>query len=263
MILLMVTYERHFNMVLIQAQNDHLFGDSFQAAPSSAPVFSSSAFQAAAPSSAPDMFGASPFQLAPPAPAPQAYQQPAAPPSNFGGDSFQAYGAGTSNGHATGNVTNGNMFVPSQSFSSFESTPSSTTGGGGGFAQTPSMPQGQAFSNNQTYGINQSFMNNQTYIGHQSQSGNPSTMGAQQVSSSNNAGSQPQQSKKSFSPVKSALWADTLSTGLVDLNIAGRMFHSYYTYFLFTTSMRSWWLESFETVVDCYHLDFEKKQNCT
>jgi len=191
-----------------------LFGDSFQVLPSAtSDTFGSSAFQAPPASSTPDMFGGPAFQLAPPPPAPPAYQQPAAPPSTFGGESFQSFGAsGQSNGSMAGNGMNGNMFGQAQSFSSFDPAPA-------GYAQPPPAANGLGF------GGQQPFANNQPFGNSQHPSGNQSAFGGQQGHGNMNGNfSQPQQqqpAKKEFGPVKSAMWADTLSTGLIDLNIAG------------------------------------------
>lgn len=192
-----------------------LFGDSFQVLPSAtSDTFGSSAFQAPPAASTPDMFGGPAFQLAPPPPAPPAYQQPAAPPSTFGGESFQSFGAsGQSNGSMAGNGMNGNMYGQAQSFSSFDPAPA-------GYAHPPPAANGLGF------GGQPQFANNQPFGNSQHPSGNQSAFGAQQGHGNMNGSfSQPQQqqpAKKEFGPVKSAMWADTLSTGLIDLNIAGR-----------------------------------------
>lgn len=178
------------NGIIMQVQTNDLFGDSFLAAPSTAADgFGASAFQAppAPPAAAPaDPFGGSSFQLAPPPPPPPAYQQPsAAPPSN---NPFPSYGA------SNGNGLNGNMY--GQPPTPFDS----------GFS-------GQGYGNH-----------TQAHTRHQS-FGDP--FGAPQNSTNLNRSSSaplpPQQpAKKEFGPVKSAIWGDTLSMGLVDLNIAGR-----------------------------------------
>jgi len=180
---------------MMQVQTNDLFGDSFLAAPSTASDgFGASAFQASpapAVAAAPaDPFGGSSFQLAPPPPPPPAYQPPsAAPPSN---NSFPSYGA------SNGNGLNGNMF--GQSPTPFDS----------GFS-------GQGFGNN-----------SQAHTRHQS-FGDPFGAPQNNTGSLNRSASAPlppqqlqQPAKKEFGPVKSAIWGDTLSMGLVDLNIAGR-----------------------------------------
>lgn len=220
--------------VVMQVQTNDLFGDSFSATPSTASDgFEVSAFQATpgpspfqtASSTAPaasDPFGSSSFHLAPPPPPPVAYQPPTAPPSNFGGNSMHGFGApGVSNG--TG--TNGTTFGQSP-------TPFDTAAHNTGFSQASGLG----------YGNNQGFPRQQSFSGMpQASSANQSPYGVQQnMGGLHRSASAPhelhqpqpqpprpqQPARKEFGPVKSAIWGDTLSMGLVDLNIAGRkLFH--------------------------------------
>ncbi|XP_024357809.1 uncharacterized protein [Physcomitrium patens] len=212
-----------------QVQTNDLFGDSFSATPSTASDgFEVSAFQATpgpspfqtASSTAPaasDPFGSSSFHLAPPPPPPVAYQPPTAPPSNFGGNSMHGFGApGVSNG--TG--TNGTTFGQSP-------TPFDTAAHNTGFSQASGLG----------YGNNQGFPRQQSFSGMpQASSANQSPYGVQQnMGGLHRSASAPhelhqpqpqpprpqQPARKEFGPVKSAIWGDTLSMGLVDLNIAG------------------------------------------
>lgn len=178
----------------MQVPTNDLFGDSFLATPAAASDgFGASAFQAPPPAAAPaapaDPFGGSSFHLAPPPPPPPAYQPPAAaPPSNVGGNAFPSYGA------PNGNGLNGNMY--GQSPTPFDS----------GFSQTGFNNNTQAHTRHQSFG---------------DPFGAPQNTGSLNRSAS--APLPPQQpAKKEFGPVKSAIWGDTLSMGLVDLNIAGR-----------------------------------------
>jgi epsin len=182
------------NFTNTPVQSNDLFGDSFLASqPSDA--FGASAFAAPpAPAPAPvaapaDPFGGSSFTLAPPPPPPPpAYQPqaPAPPPPAYSG-----YGA------SNGNGLNGNMY--GQSATPFDS----------GFG-------GQGYNNNNN--------NHQAHTRHQS-FGDPFGAPPQVSNSLNRSASAPlppqQPAKKEFGPVKSAIWGDTLSMGLVDLNIAG------------------------------------------
>jgi hypothetical protein len=194
-------------------------------------LFGASAFQAA-PSSAPDMFGAPALQAPPPPsipglfPAPPAYQPPILPANSATGESFEAFGSGGSNGNAVPSSASGSIFPPPQSAPTFDFAPSN----GGGFSQGSTVLQGESYSN-QSVGSTQpssnvqSYNNNQPFGHSQSLSSQQSQLGSTQAQPSTNGSTlQPQQQpKKTFAPPKSTLWADTLSTGLVDLNIAGRM----------------------------------------
>lgn len=201
-------------------QANDLFGDSFSATPSSASNgFGASSFEATPTSTAhaasTDPFGGSSFHLAPPPPPPPVYQPPAAPPGNFGNNSFQSHGApGVPNG------LNANIF-------GHPATPFDTNSNNNGFSHT----SGQGFSNNQSVSRNQSFSGitqstsvNQSYYGaSQNMNGlNRSASAPQELQQLQQPPKPQQPARKEFGPVKSAIWGDTLSMGLVDLNIAGR-----------------------------------------
>ncbi|XP_024386908.1 clathrin interactor EPSIN 2 [Physcomitrium patens] len=200
-------------------QANDLFGDSFSVTPSSASDgFGASAFQStpasAAPAVASDPFGGSSFQLGPPPPPPPVYQPPAAPASNFGNNSFQSHGApGVPNG------LNANMF-------GHPSTPFDPATNNNGFSHI----SGQSFGNNQSFPRNQSFSGmtqassvNQSYYGASQNMGgiNRSASAPQELQHLEQPPKPQQPARKEFGPVKSAIWGDTLSMGLVDLNIAG------------------------------------------
>ncbi|CAM6023441.1 unnamed protein product [Sphagnum balticum] len=218
---------------------EDLFGDvGFEVVPVPATVsmqapsgdlFGASAFQAA-PSSAPDMFGAPALQAPPPPsipglfPAPPAYQPPILPANSATGESFGAFGSGGSNGNAVPSSASGSIFPPPQSAPTFDFAPSN----GGGFSQGSTVLQGQSYSNQSVGSTHpssnvQSYNNNQPFGHSQSLSSQQSQLGSTQAQPSTNGSTlQPQQQpKKTFAPPKSTLWTDTLSTGLVDLNIAG------------------------------------------
>jgi hypothetical protein len=113
------------------------------------------------------------------------------------------------------------MFPPPQASPAFDFAPNN----GSGFSQGAMVLQVQSFGN-QSIGSTQPSSNVQSYSNNQPSGNSPSTNTQQtQLESMQMQPSmlQPQQQpKKTFAPLKSTLWADTLSTGLVDLNIAGR-----------------------------------------
>jgi hypothetical protein len=118
------------------------------------------------------------------------------------------------------------MFPPPQASPAFDFAPNN----GSGFSQGAMVLQVQSFGN-QSIGSTQPSSNVQSYSNNQPSGNSPSTntqqtqLESMQMQPSINCSMlQPQQQpKKTFAPLKSTLWADTLSTGLVDLNIAGRM----------------------------------------
>ncbi len=187
-------------------------------------LFGESAFQAA-PSSAPDMFGAPAVQTAPPPSIPSlfpppAFQQPTLPAKSVAAESLESFGSRGSNDNG------GSMFPPPQASPAFDFAPNN----GSGFSQGAMVLQVQSFGN-QSIGSTQPSSNVQSYSNNQPSGNSPSTntqqtqLESMQMQPSINCSMlQPQQQpKKTFAPLKSTLWADTLSTGLVDLNIAGRM----------------------------------------
>ncbi|CAK9197751.1 unnamed protein product [Sphagnum troendelagicum] len=192
----------------LQAPSEDLFGES--------------AFQAA-PSSAPDMFGAPAVQTAPPPSIPSlfpppAFQQPTLPAKSVAAESLESFGSRGSNDNG------GSMFPPPQASPAFDFAPNN----GSGFSQGAMVLQVQSFGN-QSIGSTQPSSNVQSYSNNQPSGNSPSTntqqtqLESMQMQPSINCSMlQPQQQpKKTFAPLKSTLWADTLSTGLVDLNIAG------------------------------------------
>ncbi|CAM6035549.1 unnamed protein product [Sphagnum compactum] len=192
----------------LQAPSEDLFGESaFQAAPSSAPdMFGAPAVQAAPPPSIPSLFP------------PPAFQQPTLPAKSVAAESLEAFGSGGSNDNG------GSMFPPPQASPAFDFAPNNESG----FSQGAMVLQVQSFGN-QSIGSTQPSSNVQSYSNNQP-SGNSLSTNTQQTQlesmqmqpSINCSMLQPQQQpKKTFAPLKSTLWADTLSTGLVDLNIAG------------------------------------------
>ncbi len=193
-----------------QAPSEDLFGESaFQAAPSSAPdMFGAPAVQAAPPPSIPSLFP------------PPAFQQPTLPAKSVAAESLEAFGSGGSNDNG------GSMFPPPQASPAFDFAPNN----GSGFSQGAVVLQVQSFGN-QSIGSTHPSSNVQSYSNNQPSGNSLSTntkqtqLESMQMQPSINCSMlQPQQQpKKTFAPLKSTLWADTLSTGLVDLNIAGRM----------------------------------------
>ncbi|CAM6069416.1 unnamed protein product [Sphagnum tenellum] len=192
----------------LQAPSEDLFGESaFQAAPSSAPdMFGAPAVQAAPPPSIPSLFP------------PPAFQQPTLPAKSVAAESLESFGSRGSNDNG------GSMFPPPQASPAFDFAPNN----GSGFSQGAMVLQVQSFGN-QSIGGTQPSSNVQSYSNNEP-SGNSLSTNTQQTQlesmqmqpSINCSMLQPQQQpKKTFAPLKSTLWADTLSTGLVDLNIAG------------------------------------------
>ncbi|CAK9861109.1 unnamed protein product [Sphagnum jensenii] len=192
----------------LQAPSEDLFGESaFQAAPSSAPdMFGAPAVQAAPPPSIPSLFP------------PPAFQQPTLPAKSVAAESLESFGSRGSNDNG------GSMFPPPQASPAFDFAPNN----GSGFSQGAMVLQVQSFGN-QSIGSTEPSSNVQSYSNNEP-SGNSLSTNTQQTQlesmqmqpSINCSMLQPQQQpKKTFAPLKSTLWADTLSTGLVDLNIAG------------------------------------------
>jgi epsin len=184
-----------------QAPSEDLFGESaFQAAPSSAPdMFGAPAVQAAPPPSIPSLFP------------PPAFQQPTLPAKSAAAESLEAFGSGGSNDNG------GSMFPPPQASPAFDFAPNNGSGFSQGAMVLQSIGSTQPSSNVQSYSNNQASGNSLSTNTQQTQ------LESMQMQPSNNCSMlQPQQQpKKTFAPLKSTLWADTLSTGLVDLNIAG------------------------------------------
>jgi epsin len=185
----------------LQAPSEDLFGESaFQAAPSSAlDMFGAPAVQAASPPSIPSLFP------------PPAFQQPTLPAKSAAAESLEAFGSGGSNDNG------GSMFPPPQASPAFDFAPNNGSGFSQGAMVLQSIGSTQPSSNVQSYSNNQASGNSLSTNTQQTQ------LESMQMQPSNNCSMlQPQQQpKKTFAPLKSTLWADTLSTGLVDLNIAG------------------------------------------
>ncbi|CAM6014194.1 unnamed protein product [Sphagnum balticum] len=185
----------------LQAPSEDLFGESaFQAAPSSAPdMFGTPAVQAAPPPSIPSLFP------------PPAFQQPTLPAKSAAAESLKAFGSGDSNDNG------GSMFPPPQASPAFDFAPNNGSDFSQGAMVLQSIGSTQPSSNVQSYSNNQPSGNSLSTNTQQTQ------LESMQMQPSINCSMlQPQQQpKKTFAPLKSTLWADTLSTGLVDLNIAG------------------------------------------
>jgi hypothetical protein len=125
---------------------------------------------------------------------------------------LKAFGSGGSNDNG------GSMFPPPQASPAFDFAPNNGSGFSQGAIVLQSIGSTQPSSNVQSYSNNQPSGNSLSTNTQQTQ------LESMQMQPSNNCSMlQPQQQpKKTFAPLKSTLWADTLSTGLVDLNIAGR-----------------------------------------